>query len=173
VAREPEDIRAAAAHLVRLAPAHNLDLDRAVVAGHSAGGHLALWIAAESKSSLFRATVNLDGPGDLKSMQAFEQKTCGAPAITNFVGGTPEEQPERYRQLAAWPSCKVHFVGGSLLRRVIDQVTLARDRGADVTELPEAGHFDMLAPQSPHWPAVLNVFKSLVQLKAAAGTSAN
>ncbi|MFN0102836.1 MAG: alpha/beta hydrolase family protein [Bryobacteraceae bacterium] len=158
-----DDIRAAAAHLLKLSRTHNLDLERAVVAGHSSGGHLALWIAAESKSPSFRAAVNLDGPSDLKSARAHERKICGTAAITNFVGGSPEDKPERYEQLAAWPAGKVEFVGGSLLRGMPDQVKLARERNANMTELPEAGHFDMLAPQSPQWQAVLEIFESLMQ----------
>src|SRR4051794_32015802 len=78
-----EDVRAAAAQLVKIAPAHNLDLKRAVVAGHSAGGHLAIWIAAESKAPSFRAAIDLDGPVELSSAQPDEQKICGKPAITN------------------------------------------------------------------------------------------
>ncbi len=120
-----EDIRAASAYLLKLARTHNLDLERAVVAGHSAGGHLALWIAAESNSPLFRATVNLDGPADLKSAQPQERKICGSPAITDFVGGTPEQQPERYKQLSVWPAGRVDFVGGSLLRRLSDDAPIS------------------------------------------------
>jgi acetyl esterase/lipase len=154
-----DDIRSAATHLAQIAPAHNLDLQRAVVAGHSAGGHLALWIAAVSKTPSFRAAIDLDGPADLRSAQPHEQKTCGQPAITNFVGGTPEQYPERYDQLAAWPTVRVHLIGATLLRRMNDQVKLARDRNAIVTELPEASHFDMLSPDSKHWPAVLRTFQ--------------
>ena len=41
-----EDVAAGLDHLARLAGREPLDLDRLVVAGHSAGGHLALWSAA-------------------------------------------------------------------------------------------------------------------------------
>jgi acetyl esterase/lipase len=158
-----DDIRAAAAHLVKIAPAYNLDLKRAVVAGHSAGGHLAIWIAAESKAPAFRGAVDLDGPADLRVAQPFEQKICGNSAITNFVGGTPEQYPERYNQLAVWPTASVHLFGGTLLRRMTDQVKLAGERHAHVTELPDAGHFDMLSPESKHWPVVRNIFQVLTE----------
>lgn len=36
-------------HLRALAPGHSLDLGRVVTVGHSAGGHLALWLAARRK----------------------------------------------------------------------------------------------------------------------------
>ena len=41
-----QDVAAGLDHLAELAGREPLDLDRLVVAGHSAGGHLALWSAA-------------------------------------------------------------------------------------------------------------------------------
>lgn len=50
---------AAAADALRVhAPRHNLDISRLVAVGHSAGGHLALWLAA-------RPAVKARGPGPL------------------------------------------------------------------------------------------------------------
>ncbi len=43
------DVGAAVDHLRVLAPEHNLDLERVVVIGHSAGGHLALWVAGRHR----------------------------------------------------------------------------------------------------------------------------
>ena len=43
-----EDVAAGLDHLAGLAGRAPLDLDRLVVAGHSAGGHLALWSAARA-----------------------------------------------------------------------------------------------------------------------------
>ena len=41
------DIAAGLNHLKQLASAYDLDLSRIVVIGHSAGGHLALWLAGQ------------------------------------------------------------------------------------------------------------------------------
>ena len=41
-----DDVGAAADHLREIAAEHELDLERVVAVGHSAGGHLALWLAA-------------------------------------------------------------------------------------------------------------------------------
>src|SRR5262245_54147805 len=41
-----QDAAAGAAHVRTLAQEYHLDLDRAITLGHSAGGHLALWVAA-------------------------------------------------------------------------------------------------------------------------------
>ena len=43
------DVAAAADSLVYLARDYDLDLDRVVAVGHSAGGHLALWLAARHR----------------------------------------------------------------------------------------------------------------------------
>src|SRR5215471_72121 len=43
------DVAAGLDHLRVLAPRHRLDLGRVVAVGHSAGGHLALWLAARRK----------------------------------------------------------------------------------------------------------------------------
>jgi pimeloyl-ACP methyl ester carboxylesterase len=44
-----QDIARGTDHLRVLAKTYPLDLDRVIAAGHSAGGHLALWLAARSK----------------------------------------------------------------------------------------------------------------------------
>src|SRR5579872_5792979 len=43
------DVAAAADHLRTLAAPYHLDLSRVVAMGHSAGGHLALWLAARRR----------------------------------------------------------------------------------------------------------------------------
>lgn len=43
------DVAAAAEKLVEIAPKHQLDLSRVVATGHSAGGHLAMWLAARPR----------------------------------------------------------------------------------------------------------------------------
>jgi acetyl esterase/lipase len=70
---------------------HSLDLKRVIVAGHSAGGHLAFWVGARpnlpTSNPLYRkdpltvkAVMNLDGPIDLKLTAPFTEKFCGFPA---------------------------------------------------------------------------------------------
>src|SRR5262245_25236824 len=47
-----EDIRAGAAHVEQIAKEHSLDLKRVVATGHSAGGHLVLWLAKQKAIAL-------------------------------------------------------------------------------------------------------------------------
>src|SRR5579864_1380245 len=71
------DVALAADHLRELAADYGLDLDRVVTMGHSAGGHLALWLAARGRipagETLYtpdplplRAAVALAGVADLR-----------------------------------------------------------------------------------------------------------
>jgi len=64
-----------------------------VLIGHSAGGHLALWAAAAHRTPLIRGVVSLAGVADLAL--AFRLK-LGRGAVSNLLGGSPEQYPERY-----------------------------------------------------------------------------
>jgi acetyl esterase/lipase len=88
-----EDIRSAYHFLVQHADTHNLDRKRIVVMGHSAGGQLALCLAAH-ESSLARV-VSLAGVVDL---QRAYQLHLSNNAVVEFLGGTPPEVPDHYRE---------------------------------------------------------------------------
>jgi acetyl esterase/lipase len=169
-----QDLAQGTDYLRTIAAKHVLDLKRVVVMGHSSGGQLAFWVAARTKlprsSALWtkdaltvKAAMNLDGPPDLAGFQPLE-KMCPMPAVTQFLGGTPAEQPLRYREGAAtaWLPLGVEqeMVVGGLLRSARDLVTsyeaAAKSKGdrVTVTELEKAGHFDMLAPRSGYWKMV-------------------
>ncbi|MGH8590115.1 MAG: alpha/beta hydrolase, partial [Gammaproteobacteria bacterium] len=71
------DVAAAADHVKTIAKTYELDLTQVIVIGHSAGGHLALWLAARHRlpknSPLYvekplpiRGAINLAGPANLR-----------------------------------------------------------------------------------------------------------
>src|SRR5688572_21435696 len=102
------DVALGADALRKLAREHTLDLSRVISIGHSAGGHFALWLAARPKipaaSEIYVkdpirlvAAVNLDGPGDLRAMWGAQHSICTRPVITELMGGSPDERPDRYR----------------------------------------------------------------------------
>jgi acetyl esterase/lipase len=101
-----EDIGRATDFLRTIAAKYRLDLSRVIVAGHSSGGHLAMWLAARgkippgnplySKNPLpLKGAIDIDGPIELTNHEPPES-ICGVPAIQQFLGGTPAEQPQRY-----------------------------------------------------------------------------
>jgi acetyl esterase/lipase len=171
-----EDVANGVDHLRVLAQSYPLDLDRVVIVGHSAGGHLGTWAAARrrlpERSRFFsadalriRGVVNLAGPADLEKFFPTQVEACGDSVITRLMGGSPNEVPDRYRE--ASPS---HLLPIGV-RQII--ITGAHDRlvppalgrtyqeaamayGDDVTALvvPDAAHFEVIAPGSNAWSIV-------------------
>lgn len=170
------DVAAAADHVRVLASKHPLDLARVVSVGHSAGAHLALWLAARSRlpkaSVLHRenplrlgAAVALGGPGDLREFTTYASSICGAPVIEQLLGGSPEAVPDRYAQaspleLLPFKTAQILIVGADdsvMPASARDKyVAAARKAGdsAEVIVVPNAGHFEVIAPTSAAWPAV-------------------
>ncbi len=81
-----DDVAAASAHLAEVAKAHRLDIARTVAIGHSAGGHLALWLATSKRGIPLKGVVSLAGVADLK--RAWELKLSDT-VVATFLGGSP------------------------------------------------------------------------------------
>jgi acetyl esterase/lipase len=167
------DVAAAADHLRKLANRFPLDLDRVVALGHSAGGHLALWLAARHALSPddplrgftplpLAGVVALAGIPDLAAYAA--PTGCGA-AVPGLLGGVPGEVPERLRRtspIALVPlGVPQTLVVGELdtivpaeqARRYAEVARNAGDR-VDLCGVPGAGHFELIAPGSGAWQTV-------------------
>lgn len=165
-----QDAAAGLAALDDIAREHRLDRDRVVLVGHSAGGHLALWLAARhnlpashplhAAPARIRGVVSLAGITDL-ARYAEGTRGCNA-AVPLLMGGLPAEQPERYA--AASPVRLLPLgVPQRLLHGALDPIVLpaqsadyaarAAARGDEVRlEVIEgAGHFDLVAPFAPAW----------------------
>ncbi|MDB5065865.1 MAG: alpha/beta hydrolase, partial [Chloroflexi bacterium] len=126
--------------------------------GHSAGGQLALWLAAHPGIG---AVVALAAVSDLA---AAARLGLGGGAAVELLGGTPEEVPERYRRASprqrlplGVPQLLVH---GELDDRV--PVAMSRDHAetaraaGDAVQLvvvPGAGHAELIDPESRAWQA--------------------
>src|SRR5262249_16380544 len=80
-----EDVLRGAAHLHTFADQYSLNSARVIAIGHSAGGHLALWLAAQKKPRL-RGAVSLAGVVDLK--RAWELQLSNT-VVADFIGGSP------------------------------------------------------------------------------------
>ena len=120
-----EDVARGADHLREAAKAHPLDLDRVVALGHSAGGQLALWLAARPRlpagSPLhaaqplrLRGVVSLAGITDLRA--GAEGGVCGD-AIPQLLGGPPQDQADRAGPGVADRARPARRAGAARLRR--------------------------------------------------------
>lgn len=179
-----EDIANAVDYLQVLAKSYPLDLERVVVVGHSAGGHLGTWAAARQRlprqSVLFTrkplrliGVVNLAGPANLEIFLPLQSQVCGEPMITKLMGGSPAEVPDRYE--AASPSNLLPIgVKQILITGAQDSVVPsefgeqytqeAKERGDEVTfiVIENASHFEVIAPSSVAWPKVEAAVLSLL-----------
>jgi acetyl esterase/lipase len=168
------DVADAADFLRTLARDQQLDLTRVIAIGHSAGGHLALWLAARPKilktSDLYTGdplrlvgAVDLDGPADLKVTLPLQQPVCGSPVITDLIGGSPDEKAERYRNASPIELLPLGvpqaFFAGKMFAAQVPLYETAVKRAGDTVEtavFPEAGHFVFIDPRSDVWPQVIS-----------------
>jgi acetyl esterase/lipase len=163
-----DDVAAAVARTPELVPA-GLDVARPIVAGHSAGGQLALWYAGTAPAGV-RGALALAPVADLA--EAF-RLDLGGGAVSDLMGGGPHERPERYAQvdpsIRPYPQVPTVVVHGDRDLQVPvaigrEWVLAAQTSGAPakLVELPGIEHFGLIDPESPAWPAVLNALASLM-----------
>jgi acetyl esterase/lipase len=176
------DVAAGADHLRTLASSHPLDLARVAAVGHSAGGHLALWLAARGglhEASEIRGSsdplplvgaVSLAGVTDLR--RAVDERVCDTMAA-ELVGGRPEEVASRYREASPIERLPLG-VPQRLVTGALDAVVppafgeeytaKARVKGDDAshTLVAGAGHFEGIAPSTGTFRVVLEALQSLV-----------
>lgn len=164
-----DDIAAAARFLSQNAARYNLDAKRITVTGHSAGGHLALWLAAEKPVPL-RGAVSLAGVADLR--QAYDLKLSRT-VVGELLGGGPSEVAARYRHASPierlplkTPVRLIHGVDDDIVPVEISRryEAAARAAGDDVrlTALPGIGHFELIDPQASPYTLVNSTLRSLL-----------
>lgn len=167
-----EDVGAALRQVPRIdevAPGR-LDLTDVTLAGHSAGGHLAMWHALRpgarpgprsgESGPRVRRTVALAPVADLHEAHA---RDLGDGAVAELMGGGPDELPEEYdaanpvRRLPA-DGADVTVVHGD--RDVQVPVDMSRGLpGVSYVELPGADHFALIDPLSAAWPHVRDALR--------------
>ena len=172
------DVASAADHLRTLAPAHRLDLARVVSIGHSAGGHLALWLAARKRIAPghalhpgnplpLHAAISLAGVCDLKMAH---QLRLGGGAVERLLGGGPETFPDRYAGASpaellplGTPQVLVHGTADTAvpveISRAYRTAAIAKGDSVELLELDGEDHFALIDPNSSAWPSVRGALK--------------
>ncbi len=170
-----QDTGAAIDHLRLLAKKFPIDLTRVVTAGHSAGGHLALWAAGRgripasspihSKDPLpIASVVSIAGLPDMEAFVDYGRNVCGDRHIKLF-GGTPADVADRYRHgsphallpLAAAQTLIYGAKDRAVPRRLFRDYETVAAHGArkpGVVEVDSAGHFEFFVPGSPEFEVI-------------------
>lgn len=166
------DVAAATDHLAVVAGDHPIDLARVAVVGHSAGGHLALWVAgraglpdgAPGAAPVVVPTVAV-GLGAVVDLLGAAAEPLGNGAVMELLGGEPDEVPDRYEiarpRLDAGPTM-VSVVGtGDDIVPPRYSIDPSRPDAIQVAEIDGADHFDLIDPSHAAWSAVLEILDGI------------
>ena len=182
------DVAAAADALRKAGPRFSLKTERVVSFGHSAGGHLALWLAARGRilptDALYNArplpiatAISIGGLPDLEAAQMPPGDTCDADPVRKLVGAQDAGGRELYHDTS--PAAMMPFSTPQVL------VNATRDRiappsFADAYEakaklrgnairrivIPEEGHVELIAPGTASWAAELAEIERALRIPA-------
>lgn len=174
-----QDVGAAADMLAAEAKALNLDLSTTIAIGHSAGGHLALWLAARQALTedaplrganplLIDAAISQAGIADLRAAMTREGHACGTEAPRLMAGDafaltSPPEMPVSKALQIQFHTDKDRIAPPSYAS---DYAANMAKRGVTVeTHIhgPE-GHVELIAPSSRSWAAQKARIKQLLRM---------
>ena len=167
------DAAKAADQLAANAKTFNLDTRYVAAIGHSAGGHLALWLAARPKlpatSPLRTANplridhvISLGGLPDLEATAASPENGCGVEVVAQLVGKPTPQHPDVYADTSVprlLPlGMKQDLINGREDRIIpfvmaTDYVAKANAAGDTATlhTIPATGHVELIAPETAAW----------------------
>jgi acetyl esterase/lipase len=172
-----DDVGVAIDKLVTDASKYNFDLGRAILVGHSAGGHLALWAASRFRlpadhrfhsASSFRpkAVISLGGIGDLRAFAPKIPATCGPDILEGLTRPIPGTTADPFKAISPAelpaPEADIVMISGTLDRLVppyvaYDYFRAMRDRqkkAVELVDLPWSSHWDLVMTGTPAWAEI-------------------
>jgi acetyl esterase/lipase len=175
----PSTLEDAAAAIDHLATLEDVNTERVVSVGHSAGGHLATWAAGRPRLAAgapgaepvieIAGTISLAGVVDLG---AAAREKLGNGAATQLMGGDPGELPGRYAVADPLFQVPIPAAVRCVHARADDRVPLAQSvtyveaaqaAGQDARLLEVGGdHFSVADASAPTWPAVIRALEELM-----------
>ncbi|WBS03644.1 alpha/beta hydrolase [Pseudoduganella sp. SL102] len=163
-----------------------LDLERIVIVGHSAGGHLAQWAASRHKLPRWSpawvadplpipTVISLGGLADLRLQASLIHSSCER-ETAQLAGVPSRERPDVFADTspaemlpAGIRTVLIHGELDSISPPSVAEAYAHRARAAgdpaDVIVLPGASHYDEVAPSSPCWPLVERAIRDPLGLR--------
>lgn len=134
---------------------------KVVLIGHSAGGHLVLWLAAARRTPQLIGTLALAPAADLQLADALN---LGDGATRLFLGADPKTRPDvdpRQLPSPAIPTIIIHGEKDVVVRLPVAESYVSAHPSVRLVRLSGVGHFAVIDPLSDVWPAVLNQLHAL------------
>ena len=177
-----QDIANGADYLMEIAEDFGLNMERIIATGHSAGGHLAVWLAGRKnispESTLFakhpvqvNAVISLAGINDLKRYADYGSSPCGEKTVEKLVDlesrgddAYSDTSPAEllpfgipvFEISAAFDAPVPPFFGYHFTRKASG----AGDQASHLL-LPDAGHFEMIHNNTREWRVIRGLFYSV------------
>lgn len=171
------DVAKAADALRDHAGRYRLDLSRVVTVGHSAGGHLALWLAArknlprghfaDNNPLPIHAAVSLGGLQDLELAEQPPGSGCGTEVIGRLIGrglsarrdlfadtSVPRMGPLGIRQVLINGTTD-RIIPTHFAQDYADKMRALGDRDLRVRLIERTGHVELVAPETAAWSAAV------------------
>jgi acetyl esterase/lipase len=183
-----QDVAAGFDFAATLAKSYPLDLSRVITMGHSAGGHLAFWLAGrhhiDPHSEIYaprpqvplRGAIALAGAVDLRltiDLSGYFTYAHDKHEIYDLMGGRPADLPDRYKAGNPGDLLPFHIPQVLIQGTADDQIPpelpsrwneMSRRLGdnATVSMIPSADHFDVVDPESVAWGTVRESVRKMV-----------
>lgn len=142
-----------------------LDLDDVTLIGHSAGGHLAFWAAGRDGLRPGQPGAHplvmprlVIGQGPVGDLVEAARLGAGNGAVIDFIGGQPDEFPERYdiANPLIGADVEVVVIRGTRDTIVSAAYTVPHAQGTvSVVDVEGDDHFDLIDPRSDSWARVI------------------
>ena len=174
-----QDVAAALDRVGGFADEAKLKLDRVVVAGHSAGGHLALWTAARRKIAsgplARRSGLPVEAVmaiGAIPNLETDTNTACGVDSVEKMVG--PARLGGRYgdtspAHMLPLRTRQIVVVGANdtttppaISAAYVSRAKAAGDR-IEYRLLPDAAHAEEIAPGTPGWDRIAPLIEKLAK----------
>jgi acetyl esterase/lipase len=151
----------------------DLDLDRIALVGHSAGGHLALWAAAQAlRSSCGVRLKAVVGEAPVSDLELAYKMGLGRGAVLELLNATPEDKPEYYAAASPFnllpfciPQLVIHGTHDDAvpieMSKAYAAAALAAGDSIEFAELPDSDHMAFLDPASTAHGAVCTWLSSV------------
>ena len=152
-----DDVRRALDEAPDLLAGLGITYGETVVTGHSAGGHLALWLAATGAP--IRRAVALAPVCDLREAIRLG---LGDHATEALLGKVDLAVADPMTLLDARPACDVsivHGTGDDVVPVSLSRGLVVRHPWVGLHEVP-TGHFEVIEPGSAAWPTVVRTLRA-------------